>query len=731
MDRNQGLPDEWSWAGNIDQYNYDVGRSQGSINESPPLFNQPSGGVPLPPTYHRRDQSSNSIDLAMPPSMTRADSVDLNMCTGQQQRTFPGRLTSTRAPLSTSAALVGPMSFWDQEPISNRLFEAEASFGKTPAQWLAEQGSDPVAMPTVAQPVDLQLMVPGPSSESQFQLASRHTLAEDVASLYSESSYRSGNPGVDQPATSPSIARPGMGLAVDTPPTSMTRESSGWGSSVYGGLGMLRVSSTTRSDVPYHRRHSSSGSTQTPALLRTLSTDAPYGGRAHDTQQIGSRFENRPAQSLHPPPYGWPAAPLGMAPGPLETVAEDMIRSKSNDSMQSTSSHRSTRSFQAHVANGKRQKIRPRGRAGASPGRIIAGQRRKTKTRGKPGRPSLKSKSSTRSYCDVCGESFRAEHERHRHEETQHGQGKTWICHDMSPNGLLLANCKRCSQGKIYHTDYGAAAHLRRIHFNTDGKTRGRGSKGTAGRGGNSGGKEPPLGQLRDEGWVREAVATAARNAGDGDERVGNAVVDSAVAGEYKSDDANNQQEDEAIEQRQTLSNTPYPQGDQSSQPPTTPYFKSSYTPFNDLPPLAWSPPSFASPPMMHRDWSALSAPPVISPMTTDPPQTTGFDPAQPAMGRGSGIDPTDDDPLGIMASQQQHFIIPATNNVDHQQQQGNPPTTVDPNYLNLPSQEPLQYSAFLAGGQESAVPTTGSSQLDDLMFPDYTFDESFPYGED
>ncbi len=657
--------------------------------------------------------------------MMRADSLNLDEYRPGQQRTGTNptlQPTPTPTPTPTvlpgSAAPGGPTAFWDQGPVSNRLFEV----GQNPEDWLSQQPSDAISMNPPALPTYLPQTLPGPVTVPQFHVEARWPPPDDAASLYSESSYISGIPGGEQLEMSPSNPRRSRGPAVaDTPPTTMTRENSALGSSVYGGFGMLRVSSHARSDTAYHGRHNSFGTSLSPALLRTLSVDLRHGVHAQDTQQIGAHL-NPPQQPQYPPSQARPAPPSSaVTAGALEPVAEDMRRSGSNQSMQSTSSRRSVLSLQASVANAQRQRIQPRGRGGSSVGRTTA-PRRKPKTRRRQARPPLPTQSSTeQASCAECNLTFRAEHEKRRHVENQHGPGGRWQCIDVSPDGSFLADCERCKQGKLYKTNYGAAAHLRRRHFNKRGGTSARGS--TVGRGGNSGGKQPPLDVLRQEGWVQKVAAPDDQGQGGAQDDAGGNAVDFAVATEVNWNDVGHQREDEAVEQSQTFPETSYPQAAPPSQQQPNPNFNSAFTSPND-PPQPHSPPSFWSPSMM-RQWPALVTPPDLSSLPPEPPQVTGFDMAQPAMGLGLGMASTGG-AQGMMASPA--FISPPTNAVDRPE--GNPPTTVDPSILDMPTQQ-FQYSAFLANSQESAV-STGSSQFEDLVFSDYNFDDgSFSMEED
>ena len=103
--------------------------------------------------------------------------------------------------------------------------------------------------------------------------------------------------------------------------------------------------------------------------------------------------------------------------------------------------------------------------------------------------------------CDRIPGGFRGEHELRRHQKLHHNKTHTgWICVDLTPDGSMLRNCKKCQSPKIYNTYYNAGAHLRRMHFHPlkDGrKTRGRGS-----RAGSGGGKDPPMEVLKK--WMRK-----------------------------------------------------------------------------------------------------------------------------------------------------------------------------------------------------------------------------------
>ena len=96
--------------------------------------------------------------------------------------------------------------------------------------------------------------------------------------------------------------------------------------------------------------------------------------------------------------------------------------------------------------------------------------------------------------CTTMPEGFRSRYELERHVENYHtAVRKVWICKDAT--GSFLSECKACMTKRKYNSDYNAAAHLRRVHFQPRATYRGP----LCGRGG---GTDPPMKVLRH--WMEE-----------------------------------------------------------------------------------------------------------------------------------------------------------------------------------------------------------------------------------
>jgi hypothetical protein len=71
--------------------------------------------------------------------------------------------------------------------------------------------------------------------------------------------------------------------------------------------------------------------------------------------------------------------------------------------------------------------------------------------------------------CNVMPDGFRGEDELRRHIDQTHAMSshKAFVCVDISPKKDFLAGCKACDTEKRYNRYDKAAAHLRRVHFQT------------------------------------------------------------------------------------------------------------------------------------------------------------------------------------------------------------------------------------------------------------------------
>lgn len=121
-------------------------------------------------------------------------------------------------------------------------------------------------------------------------------------------------------------------------------------------------------------------------------------------------------------------------------------------------------------------------------------------------RSNRQPKETTKVSCPMCNEhkeGFHGDHELRRHiDRTHKGCRKVFVCKDISPDQTFLANCKHCRNQKKYGANYGAAAHLRRVHFNPCETPKGGRGKVSQNRGGIGGGNQPPMEVLRN--WMYE-----------------------------------------------------------------------------------------------------------------------------------------------------------------------------------------------------------------------------------
>lgn len=289
----------------------------------------------------------------------------------------------------------------------------------------------------------------------------------------------------------------------------MSRQSSHAGSSIVGGLDMMRLNSNLSTSV------------QDPSLHFSQSL-AP---KDCSTSQFGAQFSFLVGHAggmygdiLHSQSSLPEISPLQST---IDTEATIMKRSSSSETNDSSRSRVSRRS-QEQLAQSSRP-IAPK-----LDDETAMSRQSSTSSKVSSDHPMVRVRSEDGSMkdvvpiartpyvrpthdkvkCDLCDdhpEGFRGEHEIRRHKERAHSElRKAFICVDISPDKKFLATCKACRNNKKYYAYYNAAAHLRRSHFNP--KPKGRKSKGSIKpeekRGGKGGGNEPSMEVLKT--WMVE-----------------------------------------------------------------------------------------------------------------------------------------------------------------------------------------------------------------------------------
>ncbi len=199
----------------------------------------------------------------------------------------------------------------------------------------------------------------------------------------------------------------------------------------------------------------------------------------------------------------------------------DMLHSPSQESIDSSSSSDSSQS--RHVRRVQEQNVQSQRKLApktqsqkshtAMPPTTIVEVVAEDGTRQKKAqiaRSNRQPKETTKVFCPICRdhkEGFHGDHELRRHiDRTHKGCRKVFVCKDISPDKTFLANCKHCRNQKAYGANYGAAAHLRRVHFNPCETPKGGRGKVSQNRGGIGGGDDPPMEVLRN--WMYEAWET-------------------------------------------------------------------------------------------------------------------------------------------------------------------------------------------------------------------------------
>ncbi|KAI9815413.1 MAG: hypothetical protein M1832_005483 [Thelocarpon impressellum] len=440
-----------------------------------------------------RDFSQQSAPAA--PSMARADS-----CFSSNSEHLPANTESIRNPalytgLSstditawqtedppfnayTVRSAPSPRRLTSQRPALPQVVEVDTGFGKNPADWLSSLEESPI----------------GPRSGPMVPSASARGLDR-----FSNQAQRSSIPDLAAPSgfsTQWPSSQSAAGLTTGNTAASdnMSRQPSLVSSALCGGLDMLRFSSIGDLSNPDYNEEFSPVQDTSSFPVADEAVDGSF-----DKKNISHVLRGAGAFSdpFHCAPST--AAPASFQPS---SVAEDMERQGSNDSAGSSSSAMSARKRrQEHLANARRP-IAPKTSDDED-----ARSSRKSQRWGVRGGPAKKEKMAIaksaykrpeqqRVYCTKCTVQplgFRGTNELKRHFDSNHGPTKTmWVCVD-APR-LSATECKVCASGKKYNKDYNAAAHLRRTHFN---KTKKGGRPKNEKAGGSSGGKEPPMEELR------------------------------------------------------------------------------------------------------------------------------------------------------------------------------------------------------------------------------------------
>ena len=297
--------------------------------------------------------------------------------------------------------------------------------------------------------------------------------------------------------------------------STMTREDSHGGSSMCGGLNMLKIKSqTSNNPTNFHAEPELSLLKSQPSLASFSGysgASATVDGHNHFINQMGGISEAVKLQATIPP--------TPSAPSVLPSAADDegvMKRSSSTETNGSSQSRVSRRSLE--LASSSRP-IAPKVTDDMSMSRESSSSgHAQTRIRSADGtmrdvvsisktpyvRPQQEKVRCTR--CNEKPDGFRGDHELRRHTERAHGVSrKVFICVDISNDKTFLSKCKACRQEKRYRAYYNAAAHLRRTHFNPKQKgrkPRGQPQEPQEKRGGKGGGDHPSMEILKM--WMRE-----------------------------------------------------------------------------------------------------------------------------------------------------------------------------------------------------------------------------------
>lgn len=193
-------------------------------------------------------------------------------------------------------------------------------------------------------------------------------------------------------------------------------------------------------------------------------------------------------------------------------TATSMQRIGSNNSSTSSAASRVNERRQRQIENGIRQPIASKPTLSTTSNSVTANLKTHKRPISKLASRRQKHEKEKCPLCDQRPEGFHGAHELRRHMERAHATTfqTVWIC--QQPEGLPkpqrpLDNCKACKDGKQYNVYYNAAAHIRRAHFHP--RPRGRRPRGTESRAGKAGGDQPPISELKANGWIRSMEVPA------------------------------------------------------------------------------------------------------------------------------------------------------------------------------------------------------------------------------
>lgn len=293
----------------------------------------------------------------------------------------------------------------------------------------------------------------------------------------------------------------------------MSRQSSHDGSSICGGLDMMKIRSQISEAVSPGLPTQVIG----PSFSGSFSSAC---SRQSDLRVLDDGGPSVPGLHMTSSAITHPSDPVTS-----QCIAEDttMKRSDSTETNASNHSRASRRSLQDVNQNARPIAPKPYGGISMSREPSSSGHQlvriRSADGSSKVSIPKVhySRPSNDKAKCAMCNEKpegFRGEHELRRHVESKHSVvKKIWTCVDISPDRTFLAGCKPCSRNKTYNAYYNAGAHLRRSHFNK--KPKGQKGKVEAedkphGKDNKCGSVWPPMDMLKE--WMLESEIVVREN---------------------------------------------------------------------------------------------------------------------------------------------------------------------------------------------------------------------------